>query len=120
MLYEVITDLWRIDLVHHSRLRAFGVEALRVGHLVLKGVREDRCMLHASALTYATLMALAPFLIILFAIANAIGYAAAREKILETLESNSALPEQLHKFIVDLLNTIGGISPAALGGITGA
>lgn len=112
-------DLWRIDLVHDSRLRAFGVEVLRVVHLVLKGVREDKCMLHASALTYATLMALAPFLIILFAIANAIGYAAAREKILAALESNEALPEQLHKFIVDLLNTIGGISPAALGGITG-
>ena len=112
-------DLWRIDLVHDSRLRAFGVEALRVIHLVFKGVKEDNCMLHASALTYATLMALAPFLIILFAIANAIGYAAAREKILVALESNEALPQQLHNFIVDLLNTIGGISPAALGGITG-
>ena len=112
-------DLWRIDLVHDSKLRAFGVEALRVTHLVLKGVKEDHCILHASALTYATLMALAPFLIILFAIANAIGYAAARDKILAALESNTALPDQLQNFIVDLLNTIGGISPAALGGITG-
>ena len=112
-------DLWRLDLVHDSRLHAFGVETLRVIHLVLKGVREDHCMLHASALTYATLMALGPFLIILFAIANAIGYAAAREKILAALESNTAFPEQLHTFIVDLLNTIGGIRPAALGGITG-
>ena len=44
-------DLWRIDLVHDSKLRAFGVEALRVTHLVLKGVKEDNCKLHASALT---------------------------------------------------------------------
>jgi membrane protein len=112
-------DLWRLDLVHDSRLHSFGVETLRVIHLVLKGVKEDNCILHASALTYATLMALAPFLIILFSIANAIGYAAAREKILAALESNEALPEQLHNFIVDLLNTLGGISPAILGGITG-
>ncbi len=112
-------DLWRIDLVHDSRLHAFGVETLRVIHLVLKGVKEDHCMLHASALTYATLMALAPFLIILFAIANAIGYAKAREEILNLLESNEALPQQLHEFVVGILNTIGGISPAALGGVTG-
>lgn len=112
-------DLWRIDLVHDSKLRAFGIEALRVTHLVLKGVKEDHCLLHASALTYATLMALAPFLIIIFAIANAIGYTAAREKVLHLLETQEAFPPQLHEFIVDILNTIGGISPAALGGITG-
>lgn len=112
-------DLWRIDLVHDSRLHAFGVESLRVTHLVLKGVKEDNCKLHASALTYATLMALAPFLIIVFSIANAIGYAKAREKILDMLEANEALPHQLHNFIVDLLNTIGNISPAVLGGVTG-
>ncbi len=109
-------DLWRIDLVHDSRLRAFGVETLRVTHLVLKGVKEDHCMLHASALTYATIMALAPFLIIVFSIANAIGYAAAKQRIEEAIVQ---LPEQLKAFILDLLGTIEGISLAALGGITG-
>jgi hypothetical protein len=39
-------DLWRIDLVHDSKLRAFGVESLRVIHLVLKGVKEDNCPRH--------------------------------------------------------------------------
>lgn len=105
-------DLWRIDIGSDSRLRAFGVEALRVIHLVIKGVKEDHCMLHASALTYSTLMALAPFLIILFAIANAIGYGKAPEDILEAV---GKLPEQVQPFITSLLNT----SSVALGGITG-
>ncbi|MBN2161544.1 MAG: YihY/virulence factor BrkB family protein [Pontiellaceae bacterium] len=112
-------DLWRSNQEHDSRLKTFGVEVLRVTHLVLKGVKEDNCLLHASALTYATLMALAPFLIIVFSIANAIGYAAARERILSALEANEAFPDQLKDFIIELLNTIGGISVAALGGITG-
>jgi membrane protein len=109
-------DLWRIDLVHDTKLRSFGVESLRVLHLLLKGVKEDRCFLHASALTYATLMALAPFLIIVFAIANAVGYARARHEILGAIQT---MPEQLQVFITDLLRTIDGISPAALGGVTG-
>ena len=109
-------DLWRIDLVHDSKLHAFGVETLRVFHLVLKGVKEDNCKLHASALTYATIMALAPFLIIVFSIANAIGYDTARQKIEEAIIQ---LPDQLQTFILDLLGTIGDISLAALGGITG-
>jgi len=109
-------DLWRIDLVHNTKLHAFGVEVLRVTHLVLKGVKDDNCKLHASALTYATLMALAPFLIILFAIANAIGFTVAEQKI---LEASATLPEQLREFVEQILDAVGGISPAALGGISG-
>ncbi len=109
-------DLWRIDLVQDSRLRAAGVETLRVTHLVIKGIRADHCMLRAAALTYATLMALAPFLIILFSIANAIGYAAARSWVMESIQS---LPDQQKAFITALLENLDGVSPAMLGGITG-
>ncbi|MBN2704013.1 MAG: YihY/virulence factor BrkB family protein [Pontiellaceae bacterium] len=109
-------DLWRIDLVQDSRLRALGVETLRVTHLLIKGIRADHCMLRAAALTYATLMALAPFLIILFSIANAIGYAAARSWVIESIQS---LPDQQKGFITALLQNLDGVSPAMLGGITG-
>jgi membrane protein len=61
-------------------------------------------------------MALAPFLIIVFSIANAIGYATARQKIEEAIVQ---LPDQLQEFILNLLSTIGDISLAALGGVTG-
>ena len=76
-------DLWRSDTEHASRLQAFGVETLRVTHLVLKGVREDNCHLHASALTFATLMAMVPLLAIVFSISSAIGFDAASAKLLE-------------------------------------
>ena len=109
-------DLWRIDLAHDSKFSALGVEALRVIHLVLKGIRADHCMLRAAALTYATLMALAPFLIILFSIANAIGYATARAKILEAIQP---LPVQQRSFFTALLENLDGVSPAVLGGVTG-
>ena len=109
-------DLWRIDLVHDTKLHAFGVETLRVVHLVLKGVKDDNCILHASALTYSTLMALVPFLVIIFSIGKAIGFSAVEESV---LAFSSEMPEQIQEFIHNLLGIVEGINPAALGAIGG-
>ncbi|MEA2067841.1 MAG: YihY/virulence factor BrkB family protein, partial [Verrucomicrobiota bacterium] len=104
-------DLWRIDLVHNSRLHAFGVETLRVIHLVLKGVKEDNCKLHASALTYATLMAMVPFFVILFSISSAIGFTTAKEYLRE----KSAEMPQIQAFVEDLVAMVEKVDMAALG-----
>ena len=109
-------DLWRIDLVHDSRLRAFGIETLRVTHLVLKGVKEDNCKLHASALTYSTLMAMVPFLVILFSIGKAIGFTKAEESLLQL---SADMPEGIQFFIMRLLEIVQGINPATLGAVGG-
>jgi membrane protein len=109
-------DLWRIDLVHDTRLHAFGVEVLRVTHLVLKGVKEDNCKLHASALTYATLMGLVPFLVILFSIGKAIGFTKAEETL---LTFSAEMPEGIQEFVHKLLEIVQSINPAALGAVGG-
>ncbi len=109
-------DLWRIDLVHDTKLHAIGVEALRVTHLVLKGVKEDNCKLHASALTYATLMAMVPFMVILFSIGKAIGFTKAEESLLTV---SAEMPEGVQEFIFKLLEIVQSINPAALGAVGG-
>lgn len=109
-------DLWRIDLVHDSKLRAFGIESLRVTHLVLKGVKEDNCKLHASALTYSTLMAMVPFLVILFSIGKAIGFTKAEESL---LKFSTQMPEGIQDFITRLLEVVKVTNPAGLGAIGG-
>ncbi len=109
-------DLWRIDLVHHSKLRAFGVESLRVTHLVLKGVKDDNCKLHASALTYSTLMAMVPFMVILFSIGKAIGFTKAEDSLLKL---STEMPEGIQDFITRLLEVVKVTNPAGLGAIGG-
>jgi membrane protein len=104
-------DLWRIDLVHNTKLHAFGVEVLRVTHLVLKGVKEDNCKLHASALTYATLMAMIPFGVILFSISSAIGLPAAKEKLQEW---SVEIPE-VKTFLESFIELVEAADMAALG-----
>ena len=109
-------DLWRIDIGTDSKLHAFGVEMLRVIHLVLKGVKEDNCKLHAAALTYATLMAMMPFLVILFSIGKAIGFTKAEEIL---LQFSSEMPAGIQEFIAKLLEIVQSINPAALGAVGG-
>lgn len=104
-------DLWKIDLVHDSKLHAFGVEALRVIHLVLKGVRDDNCRLHASALTYSTLMAIVPFFVILFSVSGVIGFSSAKEFLLE----RSAEIPQIQKGVESLIQMVEQVDMAALG-----
>jgi len=109
-------DLWRIEIGPSSKLKAFGVETLRDIHLVLKGVKEDNCQLHAAALTYATLMAMVPFMVILFSIGKAIGFTKAEELLVDFATD---MPEGIQEFIYRLLEIVQGINPAALGAVGG-
>jgi membrane protein len=109
-------DLWRIKREEESPLQSFGIEALRTLSLVVKGAREDQCGLHAAALTYATLMALVPFLVILFAIGKAIGFNKAEQWLLDFATD---MPEQIQTFITRLLEIVQQVNPAALGAVGG-
>ena len=108
--------LWSTDREHRSRLHAFGVETLRVLHLVATSLKEDGGGLLASGLTYSTLMAMVPFLVILFSIGKAIGFTKAEQML---LAASADLPEQIREFVRHLLDVVGEINPAALGAVGG-
>lgn len=108
-------DLWHPEAGSESRLHAFGIEVLRVTHLVLTGVRKDNCALHASALTFSSLMAMVPFLFILFAISSAIGLDTASTKLLEWAKE---MPDIL-PFVEALIRVVNQVDLLAGGGISG-
>lgn len=81
-----VSDIWDIELTSLSRVKAAGVKALRVLHLVFRGFKDDECPLHASALTYSTLMAIVPILAFSLALARGFGGAdTAKNKIREAV-----------------------------------
>jgi len=81
-----VSDIWDIELTSLSRVKAAGVKALRVLHLVFRGFKHDECPLHASALTYSTLMAIVPILAFSLALARGFGGAdTAKNKIREVV-----------------------------------
>ena len=84
--------------------------------LVFKGFKDDRCPLHASALTFISVMALVPFLVIVFSLAKGFGVEKASEMFLEqTLE----MPEAIQHAITNIISTVESASARAMGGIGG-
>ena len=69
----VTEDVWDVELTSLSMLKGLGVRAARVLYLVVKGFREDECPLHASALTFSTLMSIVPVLALSLALARGLG-----------------------------------------------
>lgn len=69
----VTEDVWDLELSALSVRRRFGVSALRVVQLVWKDFRRDECPLHASALTFSTLMSIVPVLALSLALARGLG-----------------------------------------------
>ena len=79
-------DVWDIELGSLTSLPRLGVKALRVVLLVFRGFREDECPLHASALTFWSLMAVVPILALSLSLARGLGAAdAAKDRIREAI-----------------------------------
>lgn len=89
-------DVWDIELSSLSALRSVGVRFLRVVYLVFKGFREDECPLHASALTFSSLMSIVPILALSLALARGLGdEQTAKHRIQETIREWTQTFEQI-------------------------
>lgn len=72
--WHYITEgVWDVELSSLSVRRRFGIGAIRVLHLIWRGFREDECPLHASALTFTSLMSIVPVLALSLALARGLG-----------------------------------------------
>jgi len=69
----VSVEIWDVELSSLTLRRRFGVNALRVLQLMWRGFREDECPLHASALTFSTMMSIVPVLALSLALARGLG-----------------------------------------------
>lgn len=94
-------DVWDIEILSLSRARRMLVRGLRVAQLVYRGFKHDECMLHASSLTFITLLAIVPVLALALSMARVFGAgdmareqlkAAAREWLAEAPASPGTTP----------------------------
>lgn len=94
--------------VKRGLIRIFQVLAL-----VWKGFKEDDLLIHASALTYATLMSLVPLLAIVFSVLRGLG--AGQEQIDKLLEWKKNMPQEFQSFIDQVVEVVGSTNFATLG-----
>lgn len=109
-------DLWSLEPDSLSHARRRGLKFLRVWALVVKGFREDNCPMHASALTFISVMALVPFLAILFAIAKAVGLERGSELL---LEKTADMTPEIQQVVATIIEKVESASAGAMVGVGG-
>ena len=108
-------DLWQPAMPPVLTLRGLGYRTLRIIHMIVRGLREDQFRLHASSLTYNTLMSLVPLLAMSLAALKGLGY---DEIFIERVTSyTSDMPEQFQNFLHGAIETVNKTNFAKMGGI---
>ncbi|MFA6174300.1 MAG: YihY/virulence factor BrkB family protein [Kiritimatiellales bacterium] len=107
-------DLWELEPDSLTKARRAGLKFLRVCILVVKGFKEDKCPIHASSLTFTTVMAMVPLLVILFAIAKGFGFEQASQML---TQRTAGMPPAFQEAVGTILKTVGSASAGALGSI---
>jgi membrane protein len=111
----VSEGIWDVELSSLSRMRRLGVNTIRIIHLVYRGFIENECPLHASALTYSSLMAIVPILALALALLR--GLDAADRLEMKILESVTAMPAQFQEMINHILVYVRNTNFTTLGGV---
>lgn len=120
-IWDFLTkDIWSLDLTKLSRLQAFGIRQAKVLIFVLRQFYSDKLLIRASSLTYSSLLAIVPFLAVVFSILKAIGLhmdlAPALYNFLSPLgERGNIISEKILEFVVNAqTSTLGLVGTAIL------
>jgi membrane protein len=108
-------SIWEIELSSLSRLKRLGINFVRIVFLVFKGFQDNECPLHASSLTYNSLMAIVPLLALALAVLRGLGAGDwAEQRIVQSIVT---MPDQFQAFVVNLFTYVKNTNFATLGGI---
>lgn len=107
--------IWEIEIHSLSRLKRLGISFFRIVFLVLKGFQDNECPLHASSLTYSSLMSIVPILALALAILRGLGAGDWAEQ--HIIQSIVSMPNQFQEFVANLFTYVKNTNFATLGGI---
>ena len=110
-IHFLTVDIWRIRLRDLSKAKAFLLKQLRVILLAFRGFTEDKCQLHASALTFYSLLSIVPVVAMAFGVAKGFGFETMlQNQLMEKLQGQEEVATQVIAFSQALLeNTKGGL-----------
>ncbi len=111
-------DLLDRSLKEEKGWKLFGLKALRVGALAVRGFFRDKCTLRASSLTYYSLMSIVPVVAMVLAIAAGFGFEGyLKQQLLERLPEQQVALTEIFAFSDRLLEQTKGGVLAAIGAI---
>lgn len=109
-------DIWNIDLSATPKTKRLFYQLIKVLYVAFKGIKEDKVLLRASALTFFSLLSIVPVLAMAFGLAK--GFGLDKELKSQILENFSGQQEVLSKsleFAQTLLNNTKGGLVAGIG-----
>ena len=111
ILHYLREDIWRVRSRKLPRRKLWLFKSLRVVLLALRGFDENKCSLHASALTFYTMLSIVPVLAMAFGIAQGFGLKHNLEIVIaEKLRGQEQVVVWLIQFANTFLeNTAGGV-----------
>jgi len=107
------TTIWELDPDGYRGIRRYGVKYLQIIALVVKEFWDDNCLLHASALTFTTILSLVPFFALAFALLKGLGVQNKLEPFI--LEQVTAGSQELVDKIITYINNTNMTSLGAVG-----
>lgn len=96
-------DIWRIHLSQLPYYRSLYIRLLRIVMIVLRGVSKGKLTLRSSSLTFYSVLAIVPFLAIIFGIAKGFG---AELYIRDFIMNSLAIQEKFMTRIIDFANAL--------------
>ena len=108
-------EIWASELPPVASLKGLVYRFGRMVNIVAQGFREDALRMHASSLTYSTLMSLLPILAIALAIAKGLGQDQKARDFL--LDYTADMPQEFQSFVENLLLIVTQTDFAQLGAI---
>jgi len=97
----VTVDIWRISLEELPKTKSFLIRQVRIIMLAVKGFKEDKIQLRASALTFYSMLSVVPVFALIFGIAKGFGF---DEKMQGELIKNFQGHKEVLNWIINFAN----------------
>src|ERR1039457_1258653 len=105
--------LWELEPDAHPRVKRYLIKYLQILAMVFRNFRDDQCLLHASALSYTSILSIVPFFALAFAVLKGFGVQNKLEPII--LEKVAAGSGDVVSMIVTYINNTNMTSLGAIG-----
>jgi membrane protein len=97
-------EVWKVELTKYPRFASYLIRQLRIILLALRGFQKNKINLHASALTFYSLLSVVPVAALVFGISKGFGFEERLEKIIHDVFAGRADMKAAADYIIDFAN----------------
>lgn len=111
-------EIWMVELTNYPKFASYLIRQLRIILLAWQGFQKNRINLHASALTFYTLLSVVPILALAFGISKGFGFEERLEKVIRNIFEGREDLRAVADYIIDFANNmLLGINGGFIAGI---